>query len=84
MRIGSQMIEGLRLDGMDVLDARARATALLTRVGIPRPTDALRRFPHEFSGGMRQRIMIASVLLRRPSLVIADEPTTALDVLVQA
>ncbi len=84
MRVGAQMVEGLRLDGVAPAEGRDRARALLDRVGIPCPAEALERFPHEFSGGMRQRIMIASVLLRRPALVIADEPTTALDVIVQA
>ena len=64
-------------------DLRARAIEMLDRVGIRQPAQSLRSFPHEFSGGMRQRIMLASVMLLRPRLLIADEPTTALDTLSQ-
>ena len=84
MRVGDQLAEGLRLHrGMDTATIRAASLAMLERVQIANPAAALRRFPHEFSGGMRQRLMLASVMLLRPKLLIADEPTTALDNLVQ-
>ncbi|MCX7561905.1 ABC transporter ATP-binding protein [Sulfitobacter sp. F26204] len=85
LRIGTQMSEALRLhSGLDRCMARDQAERLLDQVGIRHPRRALDQFPHEFSGGMRQRIMIASTLLPGPKLLIADEPTTALDTIAQA
>ncbi|WP_105401757.1 dipeptide ABC transporter ATP-binding protein [Neorhizobium sp. T7_12] len=84
MTIGEQLVEGLRLhERLSLEAARARATEMLERVKIPNPQACLAAFPHQFSGGMRQRIMLASVMLLRPKLLIADEPTTALDTLTQ-
>ncbi len=85
MRIGRQITEALELHmGMDKKQARARAAELLTMVGIPRAADRLDDYPHQFSGGMRQRVMIAMALSCLPQVLIADEPTTALDVTIQA
>ena len=84
LTIGTQMTEAVRLhQRLGRAEARERAEAMLERVRIRDAARALDRFPHEFSGGMRQRIMLASVLMTRPKLLIADEPTTALDVVVQ-
>ncbi len=84
MAIGAQLVEGLCLhEKLSVDAALARATEMLARVKIPDPQACLAAYPHQFSGGMRQRIMLASVMLLRPKLLIADEPTTALDTLTQ-
>ena len=85
LTIGRQLSEGLEIhSGMNVHDARARAIELLGMVGIPDPERRLAQYPHHFSGGMRQRMMIAMALACNPSLILADEPTTALDVTIQA
>ena len=85
LTIGVQMEEPLRLHlGMNRNQARARSAELLAMVGIPSSKDRLRDYPHQFSGGMRQRVMIAMALSCGPQIMIADEPTTALDVTIQA
>jgi oligopeptide/dipeptide ABC transporter ATP-binding protein len=84
-RIGEQIVEAIQAhDNVDKRAARKRAIELLHQVGIPNPESRVDDFPHQFSGGMRQRAMIAMALSCNPSILIADEPTTALDVTIQA
>jgi peptide/nickel transport system ATP-binding protein len=83
-RIGAQLTDGLRLrGGLNKKDATGRAVALLNDVHIRDPETVLQRYPHELSGGMRQRVLIAQAFSLKPQVIIADEPTTALDVTVQ-
>ncbi|MBI3374672.1 MAG: ABC transporter ATP-binding protein [Betaproteobacteria bacterium] len=85
LTIGRQLTEGLEIHAkMDVAAARARAMELLGMVGISDSERRLSQYPHQFSGGMRQRMMVAMALACNPSLILADEPTTALDVTIQA
>src|SRR5262249_37906037 len=82
---GEQIIEALTLhEGLSRADARKRTIEMLGRVGIPAPEQRVDEYPHQMSGGMRQRVMIAMALACRPAILIADEPTTALDVTIQA
>lgn len=85
MTIGKQLAEPLMLHlGLNKEQARDRSIELLEQVGIPRAADRLKDYPHQYSGGMRQRVMIAMALSCAPQILIADEPTTALDVTIQA
>ncbi|MGP3775355.1 ABC transporter ATP-binding protein [Streptomyces sp. SDT5-1] len=84
MRVGDQIVEAMTAHGKDRKQARARARELLEAVGIPDVDAKIDDYPHQFSGGMRQRVVIAIALANDPALLIADEPTTALDVTIQA
>ena len=85
LTVGNQLTEAMVFHGLaDTSTAHRRAVEMLNRVGIPNPVQRMRQYPHELSGGMRQRVMIAMMMLLEPDILIADEPTTALDVTVQA
>ncbi len=82
--VGSQIVEALRFHRPEVSDRRAEAVALLDKVGIREPARRFDDFPHQMSGGMKQRVVIAMALACQPDLLVADEPTTALDVTIEA
>ncbi|MEX1271818.1 MAG: ATP-binding cassette domain-containing protein, partial [Acidimicrobiia bacterium] len=86
LTIGFQITEMIQAHDSDLSDdeAEEQAIGLLTVVGVPNPQQRFKQYPHEYSGGMRQRAMIAMAMANRPRLLIADEPTTALDVTIQA
>ena len=85
MRVGDQIAEVYRLHhGMGKEQARKKAVDMLDRVGVPMPSDSARKYPHQMSGGQRQRVVIACAFASNPKVLIADEPTTALDVTLQA
>jgi len=85
LRVGTQIIEAVRAhDEIGYQTARARAVEALGQLGIPDPEERLSAYPHQFSGGMRQRVAIAIAMLHRPEVIIADEPTTALDITIQS